>query len=104
MSDIKTFDIETHVLPEGLTFNSPIHYLYGFKIFTNPDGKPVWIPASEEDYRRSESKRLNVPSDAVPMPFECRAYAPGLCSNGCFNGFCTNYYDSEKKYYYCACS
>ena len=103
MSTVEILDKENHMLPKGLTYESAVHFLYGFKISKNTSGDPIWIPASEEDYRRSESKRLNIAPDAVPLPFECRMYSPGSCSAGCSTGFCTSYQDGEG-HYYCACS
>ncbi len=97
-------------LPEGLTdlhFSSLLSP-YGFRI-VEVNGKPYWVPGTEQDYRESEAKRLNIPPDAVIAKtlsgLYCGSDGTRNCLGACGirNHRCTLTHNIEKDYYYCMC-
>src|SRR5262245_25718811 len=74
----------------------------------------VWIPATEDDYRQSEAKRLGIAEDAVLIPDtnnlepacvmdgrgDCNplGYCPGGASSTC-----DRLQNSDTGHYYCQC-
>lgn len=94
-------------LPASLAGKIPVISQFGFKV-VRLKAKYYWKAATEEDFRASESKRLGIAKNRVPLCGGCANTGPQACTiGGCeypCRGFCTLKYNPRKKYYYCVCS
>jgi len=89
-------------IPEGLKTDFEVISRFGFKI-VNFEGRLVWKAATEEDYRSSEAKRLNIaPTDVEPKDYDCNQIGPRQCSGTCQGThpklWCSLVYNPEEKY------
>lgn len=85
------------ILEPGITESK-----FGFKVIEK-DGELHWEPATEEDYRNSESVRLGIGKSEVVIS-DCHSTGPRTCEGGCFHGgICQSIYNPGNNYYYCSC-
>jgi hypothetical protein len=97
---------EEQPLPKGIRNTMSGTSLYGYRIVHEAAG-PIWIDATESDYRRSEAKRLGIEPTAVELPKygECGGKYPN-CQGGCYGsygGSCYAAVNPEGGHYYCGC-
>jgi hypothetical protein len=91
-------------VPNGLPIDFPVISRFGFKV-VEVTGRPCWEAASEAEFRQSESVRLGVKPEDVPVssdPNSCKGNLVG-CFGACSFGFCTNVVDVKRRLYYCTC-
>ena len=94
-------------LPKGLKTDIEAISLFGFKI-VEFEGKAMWQAGSEQDYRESEAKRLEISPDDVVIDTLCHQTGPTSCSGGCNPMVspprtCRLLYNPTGHYYYCSC-
>lgn len=99
-------DGEDHQIPKGIINVMSGTSLYGYRVVESPMGL-MWVDATEEDYRRSEAKRLNIAPSAVVLPAygDCGGTYPN-CQGGCYAGSAPNCYAAKNPsggHYYCGC-
>ena len=97
-------------LPAGLSVDRVLSP-FGYKI-VKVDNKPMWMVATEQDYRESEAKRLGISPDEVEVkafsgePGErwCANSGPSHCTGSCPSPqSCSLLYNPNTQIYYCRC-
>ena len=105
-------DGEKPELPAGFNADFQVISRFGFKIVTIK-GRSMWMAATENDYRKSEARRLGISEADVPSRSEqidenvCHQTGPMSCSGFCRQGFCRLYESTTfpgHPHYYCQCS
>ena len=77
--------------------------LYGFKL-VGVGATAEWVPASEEDFRASQARRLGITPGEVNLNELCRGQGSGCDFSSCGPGRgCYVTYDPQTNYKYCGC-
>jgi hypothetical protein len=90
-------------LPEGLALPifEGLHAPYGFKSFLK-DGKLMWTPGTEQDYREAEAQKLGVDPSAIAHDPCSGLPCNGHC--GILNAqFCSAHIKIPGNFWYCSC-
>ena len=91
-------------VPDGLDPDVEVVSEYGFKV-VEIAGRKMWKAGTEEDYRATESIRLNIQRHEVDRSRsrDCWSPSPTQCYGHCLGGFCQWVYDPATQLRYCQC-